>query len=119
MGIDRAYYESATLDGASTWQQIAHITLPSLKPTVITMTLLAIGRIFYSDFGLFYQVPMNSGILSDVTSTIDTYVYRGLMELGDIGMSSAAALYQSVVGFALVSIANVVVRKISRENALY
>lgn len=119
LGIDKGYYEAAALDGANLWQQIRHITLPHLKPTVITLTLLSIGRIFYSDFGLFYQVPMNSGALIDITNTIDTYVYRGLMQLGDIGMSSAAGLYQSVVGFILVFTANIIVKKFSADDALF
>lgn len=119
LSIDKGYYEAAALDGASLWQQIRYITLPFLKPTVITLTLLSIGRIFYSDFGLFYQVPMNSGALVDITNTIDTYVYRGLMQLGDIGMSAAAGLYQSIVGFVLVLGANYVVKKVSAENALF
>ena len=117
--IDKGYYEAAALDGASRWQQFRHITLPSLKPTIITLTLLAIGRIFYSDFGLFYQVPLNSGALIDVTNTIDTYVYRGLMELGNIGMSSAAGFFQSVVGFVLVLLANYTVKKVSAEDAMF
>ena len=119
LSIDRGYYEAAALDGASRWQQIRHITLPFLKPTVITLTLLSVGRIFYSDFGLFYQVPMNAGALIDITNTIDTYVYRGLMQLGDIGMSAAAGLYQSIVGFVLVLVANFVVKKVSAEDALF
>ena len=102
----------AAIDGATKMQQIFRITLPMLKPTVITLTLMSIGRIFYSDFGLFYQVPQNSGALFNVTQTIDTYVYRGLMELNDVGMSAAAGLYQSLVGFALVLIANGIVRKV-------
>ena len=101
-GIDKSIYEAAAIDGATKMQQIFRITLPMLKPTVITLTLMSIGRIFYSDFGLFYQVPQNSGALFNVTQTIDTYVYRGLMELNDVGMSAAAGLYQSLVGFALV-----------------
>jgi putative aldouronate transport system permease protein len=111
--------EAAQLDGASKVKQIMLITVPMLKSTVITLTLMSIGRIFYSDFGLFYQVPQNSGRLFDVTQTIDTYVYRGLMELNDVGMSAAAALYQSLVGFILVVAANALVRKIDSENALF
>ncbi|MDD4849157.1 MAG: ABC transporter permease subunit [Gemmiger sp.] len=119
VGINREYYEAAVIDGASWWQQVTHVTLPGLKNTIITMTLLSVGRIFYSDFGLFYQVPMNSGPLYDVTNTIDTYVYRGLMQNNNIGMASAAGFYQSLVGFALVLAANTIVKKISPENALY
>lgn len=118
LGIDRTYYEAAMLDGASAWQKFKFITLPFLRPTIITMTLLAVGRIFYSDFGLFYQVPMNSGPLYNVTNTIDTYVYRGLMQLGDIGMASASGFYQSIVGLVLILAANGIVRKIDKENAL-
>ena len=119
VGIDRGYYEAAVIDGASRWQQIRHITLPELVPTIITLTLMSIGKIFYSDFGLFYQVPMDSGPLYDVTNTIDTYVYRGLIRLNNVGMSSAAGFYQSIVGFVLVMLANFTVRKISKENALF
>ncbi|MNJ45104.1 putative multiple-sugar transport system permease YteP [compost metagenome] len=107
------------MDGASKWQQIRKITLPLIAPVITIMTLLAVGRIFYSDFGLFYQVPMDSGALYDTTNVIDTYVYRGLMQLGDIGMSSAAGLYQSLVGFVLVLLSNFIVRKINKENALF
>ena len=118
-GIDHEIFEAAQLDGASKVKQILHITVPMLKPTVVTLTLMAIGRIFYSDFGLFYQVPANSGRLFDVTQTIDTYVYRGLMERSDVGMAAAAALYQSLVGFILVLGANALVRKFDKENALF
>ena len=119
VGIDRTYYEAAAIDGANRWNQFVHVTLPGLKSTIITLTLLSVGRIFYSDFGLFYQVPMNSGPLINATNTIDTYVYRGLMQLNNVGMSSAAGFYQSVVGFILVLTANIVVSKISKEDALF
>ena len=118
-GIDRSMYEAAVLDGASKMQQIVRITLPNLKPSVITLTLMSVGRMFYSDFGLFYQVPQNSGALFNVTQTIDTYVYRGLMESNNIGMSAAAGFYQSVVGFILVLVANWIVRKLDSDNALF
>ncbi len=118
-GIDKSLYEAAALDGASKLQQIFKITLPLLKPTIITLTLMSVGRMFYSDFGLFYQVPQNSGALFNVTQTIDTYVYRGLMELNNIGMSAAAGFYQSIVGFILVLIANGIVRKVDADNALF
>ena len=119
MGFDRSFYEAAIIDGASKVQQVFRITIPMLKGTIIMLTLLAIGRVFYSDFGLFYQVPMNTGALYPVTQTIDTYVYRGLLEVGNITMSAAAGAYQSLVGFILVLGANLVVRKVDRENALF
>ena len=119
VGFDKSYYEAAMIDGASRWQRIKFITLPLLKPTIIIMVLMSIGKIFYSDFGLFYQVPMNQGVLYDVTNTIDTYVYRGLIQFNNIGMSSAAGFYQSIVGFICVLTANFVVRKFDRDNALF
>ena len=119
IGIDTSYYEAAVVDGATRWQRIRYITLPSLLPTVTILTLMSISKIFYSDFGLFYQVPMNSGPLIDVTNTIDTYVYRGLMETSNIGMSAAAGLYQSFVGFILVLCANLLVRRHDEESALF
>lgn len=119
LGIDRNYYEAAAIDGAGRWQSFCHVTLPSLVPTITIMTLLAIGRIFYSDFGLFYQVTMNSGSIMDVTNTIDTYVYRSLTQTFNIGMSSAAGLYQSFVGFVLVLTANLITRKIDPDSALF
>ena len=118
-GIEASYFEAAELDGANKFQQIWNITMPEILPSVITLTLLSIGRIFYSDFGLFYQVPRDSGLLYSTTNTIDTYVYRGLMKLGNVGMASAAGFYQSVVGFILVLLSNWVVRKISPDNALF
>ncbi len=119
VGIDKSYYEAASIDGATRWDKIKYVTIPSLKSTIITLTLLSIGRMFYSDFGLFYQVPMNSGPLLSVTNTIDTYVYRGLMQNNNIGMSSAAGVFQSIVGFILVLSANAIVNKISKEDVLF
>ncbi|EGG34938.1 ABC transporter permease subunit [Virgibacillus sp. LDC1] len=119
ISIDPEYYEAARLDGASKWRQIQSITIPLITPVIVMLTLLSIGRMFYSDFGLFYQVPMNSGMLNDTTNVIDTYVYRSLMIMGDIGMASAAGVYQSIVGFVLVLSANYIVRKFNRENALF
>lgn len=118
-GIDGTYYEAAALDGANKWQQIKSITLPFLIPSAITLLLMSIGRIFYSDFGLFYQIPQNSGTLFPVTNTIDTYVYRALISSGGIGRSSAAGVFQSVVGFILVVLSNWIVRKSSPENAIF
>ena len=109
IGIDPSFYEAARLDGASKWQEI----------TKITLLLLSIGRIFYSDFGLFYQVPMNSGVLVSTTNVIDTYVYRALIEQGNISMSSAGGVYQSLVGFCVVMLSNWIVRKVDKDQALF
>lgn len=119
IGIDSSLYEAATVDGANKWKQIWHVTLPGLKGTIITMVLLNLGRMFYTDFGLFYQVPMRSGLISSVTDTIDVFVYKGLTQLNDVGRASAAGFLQSVLGFILVLTANYIVRKIDEENALF
>ena len=119
IGIDKTYYEAAVVDGASVFQQIKYITLPSLKTTIITLVLMAVGRICYSDFGLFYQVPMNSGLLYKATQTIDTYVYRALLEMNDIGRATAAGFLQSILGFICILIANSIVNKLDKESALF
>ena len=90
-----------------------------ISPTIITLVIIQLGRMFYSDFGLFFQVPMNTGLLFQVTQTIDVYVYRMLMIQNRLGMASAASFYQSIVGFIVVFFVNLVVRKVSRENALF
>lgn len=118
-GIDPALYEAARLDGASKWKQIRFITLPELIPSITTLLLLNVGHIFNSDFGLFYQVPQNSGALYSVTNTIDTYVYRALISAGGIGRSSAASVFQSLVGFILVVLSNFIVSKIDKDNAIF
>lgn len=118
-GIDGEFYEAAIIDGASKWQQIKTITIPLLKPLIVITTLMAVGQIFRADFGLFYQVTKNSGMLYSVTDVIDTYIYRGLAEGGKVEMSAAAGLYQSVVGFVLVLFSNWTVSKISNENRLF
>ena len=118
-GIDPALYEAAELDGASRWQRIWNVTLPGIKSSVITLTLLNVGRIFYSDFSLFYQVPQNSGLIFSTTNTLDTYVYRALLTSGNIPMASAAGFYQSVIGFIVVLAVNLLVKHISKEDALF
>ncbi|WP_338555623.1 ABC transporter permease subunit [Paenibacillus sp. KS-LC4] len=119
MGIDKSLYEAAMIDGANKWQQIRNVTLPMLMPLMTILTLLAIGKIFYADFGLFFQVPRDSGTLYSVTNVIDTYVYRGLKSTGEIGMTTAAGLYQSIIGFILVITSNGIVRKFNKDNALF
>lgn len=118
-GIPNDYYEAALVDGATKWQQIRHITIPCLKTMMLVLVTLAIGRIFFSDFGLFYQLPRNSGPLFSTTNVIDTYIYRALKETGDIGMSAAANLYQSVVGFVMVVAVNFIIRRMDKESALF
>lgn len=119
VGFDSSYYEAAIMDGASTWKQITKITLPLLKPTIIILTIMSLGRMFASDFGLFYQVPMDSGLLYSTTTTIDTFVYRALMKDGDVSRALAAGFLQSVLGFAVVMITNGVVRKVEKDSALF
>ena len=119
VGISTDYYEAAKIDGATKWKQIRYITLPLLKPTFITLFILTVGQMFRSDFGLFYQIPRNSGPLYAVTRTLDVYVYQALMLNSDYAMSSAASLYQSAVCFVLIVSANYTVRKYQRESAIF
>ncbi|HVO37913.1 MAG TPA: ABC transporter permease subunit [Spirochaetia bacterium] len=118
-GIDQNCFEAAALDGAGRWQVIMRIMIPLISYVIIIQVLLSIGRLFYSDFGLFYQVPQNMGPLFKATNVIDTYVYRTLVNVGDIGMSAAACLYQAAVGFVLVLLSNLVVRRIDPEKSVF
>ncbi len=119
VGINTEYYEAAVIDGADKWKQITKITLPMIRPLVIILVLLALGKIFYSDFGMFYNLTRNSGLLYRTTDVMDTYVYRTLRVTGDIGMSSAAGLFQSTVGFLLVLVSNGIVKKIDKDSSLF
>ena len=118
-GIDSSYYEAAQIDGATRWEQIKYISLPLLKPTVIIMTLLSVGKIMNADFGLFYNVTGDMPTLYATTDVLDTYIYRSLRQLGDIGISSATGFFQSVVGFCLVMLSNWVARKYEEDAALF
>lgn len=119
MGLDQSCFEAAEIDGANKLQQIWYISIPGIKSMVIIMMIMAVGNILRGDFGLFYNVPMNSSLLYSTTDVIDTFIYRALLNLGDIGMSSAAGFYQACVGFVLVVLTNVIVRKIDSESALF
>lgn len=119
MGIDPTYYEAAEVDGANKWQQIRHVTIPQLVPLITILTILAVGNIFKADFGLFFQLPKNSGALYNVTAVLDTYVYNGLTSTGDLGMAAAAGLYQSVVGCILLVGTNLIVRRFDKGSALF
>lgn len=116
-GIDSTYYEAAIIDGASIWQQMKYITLPLIKTVIVMMFIMAVGRIFYSDFGLFYQVPRDSNTLYTVTSTIDVFVYKQLKS-STTGMASAAAFLQSIAGCITILAANGIVRKIDPDSAM-
>ncbi|WP_248924275.1 ABC transporter permease [Paenibacillus hamazuiensis] len=118
-GINPEVYESASMDGASRWQKIFHITLPLLKPTVILLTILAVGGIFNGDFGLIYAIVGRNPALYPTTDVIDTYVYRSLMDLGDMGMSAAVSFLQSIVGFALVVTVNYIAKKTAPDSAIF
>jgi putative aldouronate transport system permease protein len=118
-GIDSSMYEAARIDGASKWQQMRFITLPFLRTIIVVLFIINVGKIFSSDFGLFYTVPMNSGSLIPTTQVMDTYVYRALINTGDIGMSTAAGLFQSVVGFILIIATNAIVNRVNPESAMF
>jgi putative aldouronate transport system permease protein len=119
MGIDRDCYEAADIDGANVFQKILHITLPSIRPTMITMLLLQVGRILRGDFEMFYQIVGNNGQLFNATDVIDTYVFRSLLTNANLGMTAAATLYQSVLCFIIIMVVNHVVKKAEPEYALF
>ena len=118
-GIDANQYEAAAIDGATKWQQIRYITLPHLRTMISILLILNVGKIFAADFGLFYNVPMQSGALFPVTQVIDTYIYRVFITTGNISQSSAAGLLQNVIGFICIMLANAVVKKIDAESSLF
>ena len=118
-GIDGSLHEAAQIDGANIFQRIRHITIPSIRPTIITMVLLAIGKIFKGNLDLFYQLVGNNGALFDATDVIDTYVFRSLLQSGDVGRTAAVGLYQSLLCFVTVVAANYVVKRQDPDYALF
>lgn len=118
-GISSDYYEAAVLDGASRFQQAIYITIPHLRHIIAISLIMAVGGIFRGDFGLFYTVTQDSGVLYPVTNVIDTYIYRGLMSMANVGMTAAAGLFQSVVGFVFVLLSNKVVSRIDPDSAMF
>lgn len=118
-GIDRSQYEAAAVDGATRWQQMLHVTLPHLKPIIIVLLIMNVGKIFNADFGLFWSVPMNSAPLFPVTQVVDTYVYRSYKFTGDVGMSTAAGFLQNLVGFICIMGANAIVRRLDADSSLF
>lgn len=118
-GIDSSYYEAAQIDGATKWQQIRHISIPLIMPTVIILTLLQIGRIMNADFGMFWSLVGDASQLYPSTDVIDTFVYRNLRVLGDVGMASATGFVQSMISFLLVMGSNFLVRKYDKDSAIF
>lgn len=118
-GIDATQYEAASIDGATKWQQIWYVTIPHLKSMVIILFIMNVGKICVADFGLFYNVPMESGPLFPATQVIDTYIYRFMMATSNMGMSTAAGLFQNLVGFICIMGANTIVRKLDEESSLF
>ena len=119
-GIDGTLYEAALLDGATKWQQAKYITIPSIKPMIIIMFILNIGKIFYSDFGLFYQVTQGvPNSLYNVASTFDTFIFQNLRTNGmSIGQIAAAGLFQAVCCCATILLANFIVSKLDSDSAI-
>ena len=119
MGIDQSIIEAAEIDGANKIQRTWHIVIPSILPLMIILVIMKIGNIFRADFGLFYNVTRNVGLLYETTDVFDTYIFRMVREIGDMGLSSAAGLIQSVVGFIVVIIANKLSKKIDPNYGLF
>ena len=118
-GISEEYYEAAKIDGANIFQRSWHITLPMLKNTFVILLLFALGGIMKGQFDLFYQMVGNNGLLFSTTDILDTYVYRSLRVTFDMGMATAAGVYQSIFGFALIMTVNTIIRKINKDYALF
>ncbi len=118
-GIDRQLYEAAAIDGANKWQQFWNITLPQLIPTIVLLQILALGRLFGSDFDMFYTLPAGSALVSSVTTTIDVYVFNMLRSTVPLGYPAAVSLVQSMIGFILILTANYIVRKTRPDMALF
>ena len=118
-GISSDLYEAAEIDGASRWQRIIHITLPSLVPMITIMLLLSVGGIMHSDTGLFYQVTRNSGTLYSTTQVIDSYVLNAIFKNSNFGFVAATSFFQSIIGTVLILLANAAVRKLEPDNALF
>lgn len=119
MGIDQESYEAAALDGANAFQKVWHITLPALRPTIVILALLGVGRILRGEFDMFFQLIGNNGLLLDATDIIDTLVFRSLMGTQDYGMAAAAGFYQSVLCFAVIVTVNSIVKKVDKDYALF
>lgn len=119
IGIDTELYEAASIDGCSTWKKIRYIMIPLIKPTIIILFIMGLGNVFRADFGLFYQVPQHSSALVSTTDVLDTYIYRTLISTGDVGISSAVGMLQSVVGFILIVTVNAIVRRIEEDSAMF
>ena len=113
------YYEAAQIDGATVMQQIRYITIPLLIPTFIILLLLALGQIMRGQFELFYQLVGNQGQLYEATDILDTYVFRMLRVDFEVGIGSAAGLYQSLVGFILIMFINWAIKRNHEEYALF
>ncbi len=116
--FDGTLYEAATIDGASRFQQICHLTIPMLKPTAVVLVLMSVGRIFYGDFGMIWGIVGNNSVLSDAVSVIDTYVYSSMRTMG-FGYSTAIGLFQSVMGLVLVTLANVAAKRYNDGEGLF
>ncbi len=119
MGLDKSLFEAAELDGAGKLKQMWHISLPGIKNMIVMLFIMHIGKVFYGDFGMFYNISQNSSLLYETTDIIDTYIYRTLINLGDVGLSSAVSMFQAVLGFILVIVANTIATKVDSDSALY
>lgn len=118
-GINPECFESADIDGANIFQKIINITIPSIVPTIIVILLLNVGRLLRGDFQMFYQIIGNNGQLFNATDVIDTFVFRSLVNSGDLTMASAANFYQSILCFIIIMIVNSTVKKIRPDYALF
>ncbi|MCL2254118.1 MAG: ABC transporter permease subunit [Lachnospiraceae bacterium] len=120
-GIDATQYEAASIDGASKWQQVLHVTLPNMRTIIIILFIMNIGRIFNADFGQFWSLPIDGGGggVSNAVEVIDTFVYRLLRTSVNLGQSTAVSFFQNCIGFICIITANTIVRKVDNDSALF
>jgi len=119
MGIDTEVYEAAAIDGAGVFTRVFKITIPLMMPTVMILFLLSIGGIFKGNFDMFYNLVGNNGVLHSWTDVIDTFTFRALITNNDFGMSAAVGLYQSVLCFATILLANKLVKVYNEDFSLF
>ena len=118
-GVDMQLHESAKIDGANIFQRVRHVTFPAILPTVVTMVLLDVSKIFRGNLDLFYQLVGKNGALYDSTDVIDTFVFRSLLETSDIGMAASAGFYQSILCFVTIMLVNGIVKRVQSDYALF
>ena len=115
-GINVELYDAAYMDGAGRWKRIWHVTLPQIRPTVVTMTIMNVGKILSISFERPYL--MGNVLVQDVSSVISTYVYSVGLQAGRYDFATAVGLFQSIVAVCMVVAANQVAKRLGEEGIM-